>query len=578
MVLLFLIGVGGLVHFWSTRLPGHFILKIPVTGSIEERESESALLPVTGMRRRLSLEELLTILDRAVTDRRVDSILLQIDGLSAPTAKIQELSNAIGVFRKSGRKVTAFLHTPEDKDYQLAAACDTLIMEKGSWMMLDGLKAELFFYAEPLEKLGISFQAAQWKKYKSAVEPFTRKAASQENLEETRALLDDAWSAYLDAVSRRRGIKREAFGQIIDSLAVLSPEKALELHLVDRVLSVRQFEKEYAARAGDKPVSELFVDGAGYLDATGGMNPKGSGDRIAVLTITGMIVGDNQRDMDESNGTDVASVKEGLQVALDDPKVKAIVLRIDSPGGDALAASSILELLEEARKHKPMVASMSGVAASGGYMVALAADTIYAQPMTVTGSIGVFALKPDLGGLLQKTGIRREVLVRGRFADAYTPFKPFDEAAFLKFTGVTGEIYKDFTNKVAGKRHLTTKQIEAVAGGRVWSGQRALSVDLVDRIGGLSDAVQEACRLAGMEKEAKPELLYLPIHKTWIEHLLSGNIDALVSGMSDRIASRSIARLMPITRLPGTETARILLRTAETPQVLAIQPFELEIR
>lgn len=571
-----LFGIGVIAHQWGNRLPGRFVLRVPVSGAIDERSPDAASLPFGGIRQTLSLEELLTILDRAKTDKRVDSVLLQIDGLNAPAAKVQELGNAIAALRKSGKKVTALLNTPEDKEYQLAAACDSIILRKGSWMLLDGLKAELFFFAEPLEKLGVSFQAAQWKKYKSAVESFTRSSPSPENLEETNALLDDAWADYLYSVSRQRRVSREAFRSVVDSLAVLTPEKALSLRLIDRVATERELDKEYEERLG-KSAGELFVEGREYLDATGGMRPQGSGDRIAVVAITGMIVSDGSADMGDGEATDVATLKQALQTALDDTKVKAIVLRIDSPGGDALAASTMLELLEEAKTKKPIVASMSGVAASGGYMVALAGSKIFAEPMTVTGSIGVFSLKPDVSGVLAKSGIRREVLTRGRFADAYTPFKPFDDASFRKFVETAGTIYDDFIAKVAKGRRMTPAEVDAVAGGRVWSGKRALEVGLIDRIGGLEAAVQEAKKLARMDAKAKPELLYLPVRKTWLEYLLAGDASQLTSVLTTGIVRESLGQLQPLANLPGTRTARFLLRTEE-PQVLALDPVEVEIK
>ena len=576
VAVLLLAGLGWFAQQWGNRLPGRFVLRVPVSGAIDERSPDAASLPFGGERQPLSLEELLTLFDRAKSDRRVDSVLLEIDGLGAPVAKAQELERSIAELRKSGKKVTALLDTPEDKDYRLAAACDSVIVRKGSWMMLDGLKAEMFFFSDPLKKLGVSFQAAQWKKYKSAVESFTRSSASPENLEETNALLDDAWADYLDSVSRHRHIGPAEFRNVVDSLAVLTPEKALALRLVDRVATERQLEKEYEERLG-KPAGELFVGGREYLGATGGMRPKADGDRIAVVAITGMIVSDGAGGVGEAEVTDVSTVKQALQTALDDPKVKAIVLRIDSPGGDALAASTMLELLQEARLQKPIVASMSGVAASGGYMVALAGSKIFAEPLTITGSIGVFSLKPDLGGLLEKTGIRREVLTRGRFADAYTPFKAFDDASFRKFVETTGVIYDDFIAKVAKGRKMTPAEVDAVAGGRVWSGRRALEVGLIDRIGGLDEAVQEAKKLAKMDAKVKPELLYLPARKTWLEYLLAGDASQLTSALAAGVVRESLGELQPLANLPGTKTARFLLRTEE-PQVLALDPVEVTIK
>jgi protease-4 len=573
---LLLVGLGWFAHQWGSHLPKHFVLRVPVSGAIDERPPDATSFPFGGGSRPLSLEELLMIFDKSKSDRRVDSVLLEIDGLGASTAKIQELERSIASLRKSGKKVTALLNTPEDKDYRLAVACDSIIVRKGSWMTLDGIKAELFFLVDPLKKLGVTFQAAQWKKYKSAVESFTRSTPSPENLEESNALLDDAWADYLDAVSRQRRIGKGAFRQVIDSLAVMTPAKALALRLIDRVATERELEKEYSKRL-DRPAGELFVDGREYLGATGGMNPQGIGDRIAVLNITGMIVGDDASNMSDGENTDVTTVKQALQNALDDSKVKAIVLRIDSPGGDALAASTMLELLEEAKTRKPIVASMSGVAASGGYMVALAGDKIFAEPMTVTGSIGVFSLKPDLSGLLTKTGIHREVLERGRFADAETPFKPFDDASFLKFMEITGTVYDDFIAKVAKGRKMTPAAVDAVAGGRVWSGKRALEVGLIDRIGGLADAVQEAKKLAKMDAKTRPELLYLPVRKTWLEYLLAGDPSEVAKALTAGALRQSLGELDPLTRLPGANIARVLLRSEE-PQILALDPVTVEIK
>ena len=572
---LLLAGLGWFAHQWGNHLPKRFVLRVPVSGALDERPADASF-PLGEGSQPLSHEELLAILDRAKSDNRVDSVLLDIDGLAASTAKVQELERSIALLRKSGKKVTALLDTPEDKDYRLAVACDSIVARKGSWMTLDGLKAELFFLADPLKKLGVTFQAAQWKKYKSAVESFTRTTPSPESLEETNALLDDAWADYLDAVSRQRRIGKDAFRQVIDSLAVLTPEKALGLRLIDRVATDRELEKEYAQRL-DMPADELFVGGKAYLGATGGMKPQGIGDRIAVINITGMIVSDGAAAMGDGERTDVSTVKQSLETALDDSKVKAIVLRIDSPGGDALAASTMLELLDEAKAKKPIVASMSGVAASGGYMVALAGDKIFAEPMTVTGSIGVFSLKPDVSGLLEKTGIRREVLTRGRFADAETPFKAFDDASFRKFMEMTGVVYDDFIAKVAKGRKMTPAAVDAVAGGRVWSGKRALEVGLVDRIGGLNDAVQEAQKLAKMDAKARPELLYLPVRKTWLEYLLAGDTSTITSALTAGALKQSLGELDPLTRLPGANIARFLLR-AEEPQVLALDPVMVEIK
>ena len=560
---------------WGHRLPDRFVLRLPVGGQIDERSSDQFPILSGGDRQELSLQELMTAMDRARTDARVRSVLLEIDDVSAPSAKLGQIRRSIEALRGSGKKVTAFLRSPGDKDYLLAVACDSVIVQKSSWLLLDGLKAETFFLAEPLGRLGIGFQASQWKKYKSAIEPFTRSSSTPESREELSALLGAAWDDYLGYVSARRGVGRAAFAGIIDSVAVLSPEKALAWKLVDRVSTAWKLEKEYEKRY-DLKAGQLFVGARDYLQATGGMNSPGKGGCVAVINVTGPISSGGLAGMAEGEGVDEVTLKHALQAALDDRDVKAIVLRIDSPGGEAIAAFNMLEMLDTARKSKPIVASMSGVAASGGYMVALGSDRILAEPTTVTGSIGVFSLKPDLSGLLKKTGVNREVLSQGRFADSNTPFKPLDEAAFRKFDETSGWIYRDFVGKVASRRKMSFDQADAVAGGRVWTGKRALEVGLVDQIGGLDAAVKEAQKLARMDTSKSPGLIYLPARKSWIEYLSDGN--ASVSALQARLAETYLTGALPLARsLPGTATARFLLRQ-DKPQVLAIDPVDVIIR
>jgi protease-4 len=565
----------GLVS-WNQRLPDRFVLKLDVGGQIDERPADPVSFPFGRERQALSLQELLTVMDRARTDKRVNSVLIDIDGLSAPSAKIGQLRRSIEALRSSGKKVTAFLRSPEDKDYLLAVSCDSVVVQKGSWMLLDGLKAEMFFLADPLKKLGVTFQASQWKKYKSAIETFTKSASSPENREEVGQLIDQAWDDYLGYVSARRHIDRDAFRTVVDSVAVLSPEKALSRHLVDRVSSAWQLEKEYEKRY-DAKAGELFVGGHDYIQATGGMNVSGKGGTVAVINVTGPIVSGGITDMADGEGINEGTFKQAIKSAMEDKEVKAIVLRIDSPGGDALAASSMLEMIDAARKTKPVVASMSGVAASGGYMVALGADRILAEPMTVTGSIGVFALKPDISGLLKMTGVNREVIVRGQYADAHTPFKPLDEVAFRKFDETSGDIYRDFVGKVASRRRMSFERADSLAGGRVWTGSKALEVGLVDGIGGLDDAVKAARKLAKMDPAKQPSVIWLPAARSWND-VLFGDSSSLGPGFASRLVLLYVRQAAPLSRsLPGLGAAGFLLRT-ESPQVLAIDPVEVVVK
>lgn len=565
------------VSAFSHRLPDRFVLRLAVTGPIDERSPDAVVFPVPTPRQPLSLQELLAVMSRAGGDARVSSVVLDIDGLAAPPAKLQELRHAIEGLRKSGKKVTAFLRIPEDKDYLLAVACDSLVVQQGSWLLLDGLKAESFYFAEPLARLGVGVQASQWKKYKSAVETFTRSGSSPENREEIGALLDASWDDYLGYVSKRRGITREAFAAAVDSIAVFSPEQALQMKLVDRVASAWRFGKEYEKRYGIE-ADDLFVGGREYLQATGGLETSGTDGRIAVVNVAGPIVGSGLEGMADGEGVDTAILRQALDAALEDREVKAIVLRIDSPGGDALAASAMLEMLEDARRKKPIVASMSGVAASGGYMVALGADRIIADPLTLTGSIGVFALKPDLGGVLRKTGVTREVLTRGRFADAYTAYKPFEPEAFRKFDETSGAIYRDFVGKVAARRKMGIDAVDAVAGGRVWTGRKALEAGLVDRLGGFDDAVRVAQQLARMDSSKKPGLTYLPAPKTFVDYLFGPASSSVLPAQLSRFIGEYAAKHLPFSRELAQPASVRLLLESDGPSVLALEPVEVVVK
>lgn len=239
LIIIFVL-LGG-AAFWAIRsshaLPERFVLSIPLGGTISEIRRDSSSLPFLTSRESLSLQDLLFIFDNAATDDRVKEVLLDIGGLQATPAKIVELRQAIEKVRRGGKKVTAFLHSSEDKDYLLATACDSIILERGGFLLLDGLKAETLFYTAPLKKLGIAFQAAQWKKYKSGIEPFLLTGSSKESLEEINAMLDEVFDDYLAYVSKRRGISRDAFTAVINNEPLMSAKRAQALKLIDGIAS-----------------------------------------------------------------------------------------------------------------------------------------------------------------------------------------------------------------------------------------------------------------------------------------------------------------------------------------------------
>jgi len=574
---------GGL--FWALRssqsVPDRFVLTIPLSGGIDEIHQESVSLPFLASREPLSLQELLFILDHAASDERVREVLLDIGGLQTTPAKIAELRQAVEKVRLGGKKVTAFLRSPEDSDYLLAASCDSIIVERGGYLLLDGLKAETLFYTTPLGKIGVEFQASQWKKYKSGIEPFVRTEASMEYLEQINLLLDEVYDDYLSYVSQHRKISRDAFEAVINRDALVSAEKAVALGLVDAQASYWELQRTLTRKiTGKEPSTDnnAFVSAARYRDHVEWPRKPDTKERIAIITMSGTIVRSAGESAAVGEGIDVETLKSSLDEALEDKKVKALVLRIDSPGGDALASADMLQMLDSAAVKKPLVVSMSGVAASGGYMTALAGRTIFAQPLTITGSIGVYALKPNFRGLAEKIGLSRTVVTRGRYADANTPFKPLEGEAYGKFTAESGEIYDDFIGKVSAARKMSPAAVDSVAGGRVWTGTRALKAGLVDRSGGLFDAIQAAQLFGGIDKARRPVLLLYPQHKSWLELLLQGKGAGIGAMATADLKKQILHEVIPGRQFSSMESFYEMLMQSGQLRMLAVMPGEIIIR
>lgn len=580
VVLLFFVMAIGVYRLFVAQksLPGEFVLKIDIAGEISETGETGFSLPFERESKKLSLQDIVFLLDRAGEDERIKSVLLDISNVRTGSTKIQQIQQAVERARKAGKPVNAFLRNASDSDVWLAAACDTVIAERGGFLLLDGLKAELLFYTETLEKLGVSFQAAQWSAWKSAVEPYTRLSASPELRERIDMTLDKVYAAYTGYMVKQRSIPLRTYESIINEKTVLSAEQAKELNVVDEISGHWEYLERLKKTSGEgqnkEDGEEVLVSGARYKAAVAWPVEPETKETVAIINASGPIVrsaGGMTAGADE--GFDEETLRSSVQAALDDESIKAIVLRIDSPGGDALASVNMLQILDSARVKKPVVASMSSVAASGGYMIALAADSIFAEPLTVTGSIGVYALKPEISKLQEKIGLKREAFTRGKNADGFTVFKPLDEAGMAKFMETTGWIYDDFLRKVVRARKMKREEVEAVAGGRIWLGETAVRIGLVDRVGGLSDAVRAAQVLAEMDTVSVPGLKLYPEPQGLMDYLLRGG-----PGIKNRLFDRSLPEGSLAER--SLRTLDLLLQLEKQPggmYRMTMLPYEMRI-
>ncbi len=483
-----------------------------------------------GSAGRLQLRQVTRAIEAAAKDDAIKGIF--IHGQMAPQgygsgfAALREVRDALVEFRKSGKPVRAFLTAAGTREYYLASAASEVTIDPYGIVFLPGLAAQPMFFAKAFEKFGIGVQVTRVGKYKSAVEPFTRTDMSPENRAQTQKLLDDVWTDLVAGIEESRGLRAGELQRLVDAEGFLRPEPAAAAKLVDRVAywdTVLEELKSDTGRGGGKQTFKQVAlknyakvvasDGLAAVRRTDGKITPGGRDRIGIVYAEGDIV-----DGDGNNEGLVYGAKVARQIRelrLDD-SVKAIVLRVNSPGGSASASEMIQREVRLARESKPVIVSMGSLAASGGYWISTYADRIFAEPSTITGSIGVFGMFLNFQGLTgDKLGLTFDTVKTGRYADAMTVVRPKSDAELALFQGFVDWIYDEFTGKVADSRKLDLAVVREIAQGRVWSGSEALKLGLVDELGGLADAVRHAAEKAGVGETFR--VIELPRRKQFAE-------------------------------------------------------------
>lgn len=505
-------------------------------------------------RRPPSLRTLVESLDRAARDPAVHAVTVRIGSLpDSGWAKVQELREALARFRKSGKPVYAHLEGAGNREYYLATGCTKIYAVPTALLDITGLAAEVTFFRGSLDKLGIEAQFEGVGKYKNAPNQATERGFTEPHREQMEALLDSVFEQYLDALAQGRGKTPEEARALIDR-GPYTAQQALAAGLVDELLYKDELE-------GRLKNAERLTPGP-YLRTTRGLGFDGR-PRVALVYAVGEIVaGESQNGPFGGEGLAGSDTVAGaLRQARQDRGVKAIVLRVDSPGGSGTASDVIWREVQLARKEKPVVVSMGDVAASGGYYISMASDAIVAQPGTVTGSIGVFGGKLSLRGLYDKIGITREILTRGRHADLFSDYRPWDDEERAAIRGLMEAFYQDFIRKAAAGRKMDEQDVNAVAQGRVWTGAQALKRGLVDRLGGLSDALSLAKSKAGIAPDQDVTLVILPERKGVFDLLFQNRDEDALAGLSAEW--RALVRLGCALQ-GGTLLARL--------------PFDLRIR
>lgn len=442
----------------------------------------------------VGLTAVLNAIQAAKTDDNIKGITLVNNYSGLGMAQLKELRDELTEFKKSGKFIVSYADVYSQKEYYLTSVADTIYLNPLGEMDFKGLSSEVMFFKSLQEKTGVKLEVIRHGKYKSAVEPFISDEMSDANREQISSLLNSVWTAMVTDIARSRKIPVAQLNTVADGLLARTPEMAKEAKLIDKIGYEDQFHAGIRkALKVEKDEEYKKIDIVDYaLQNNMSSKDASAKNKIAVIYAQGEI----RSGEGDVNYIGEKSMNRALKEARDNKNIKAIVLRIDSPGGSALTSELIWREIELTKKVKPVVVSMGNVAASGGYYIACNANKIFAENTTITGSIGVFGLLPNFATLSDKIGIHTEQVSTHTNSADYSPFVPLTDS-YRAFTQESIErIYKTFVNRVATGRKMTFEQVDEIAQGRVWSGAEALKIGLVDEIGGMDKALAEAAKLA----------------------------------------------------------------------------------
>jgi protease IV len=502
---------------------------------------------------------LVEMLRKAKADKRITSVIIKPVGAGALWGKVQEVRDAVTDFRRSGKPVVAYLEYGGEQEFYLATACDKVFLMPAATLDLTGVASYELFMRGMLDKIGAYPDGLHIGEYKTALNTFTEHTFTPAHREMAESLNTDLYEQLVRGIADGRHKSEAEVRSLIDHGPFLS-EDALRAGLIDDVAYEDELDDKVKLGSG----KAKFVDMNDYRQVSGGSG-FGHGQKIAVIYATGIIAsGRSSYDTTGSQVTGSDTIVEYLRKARADAGVKAIVLRIDSPGGSAIASDVIWREMTLTRNQKPLVASMSDVAASGGYYIAMPAHAIVAEPSTLTGSIGVVLTKFVIDGTLKKIGLNMEEVSKGKYAGLYSPVRAFSPEEKQRMAENMQATYNTFVEKAAQGRNTTPEKIDAVGQGRVWTGRQAKQIGLVDELGGLERAVSIAKQRAKIAQDAEVELVIYPPKKSFYELFKSP------FGASDRAAT--LGSLLGFSNPRVLQTLTAPLQVFRRGEPLALMP------
>ncbi|TDS19238.1 protease-4 [Maribacter caenipelagi] len=480
----------------TVSIEDNSILELQLQRQISDYTGSNELDPFAGIfEESQGLDEIIQAIEVAKNDDRIKGISINNNFIMAGLAQTQAIRKSLEDFKAEGKFIYAYADFFMQRDYYLASVADSIFINPVGVLDFKGLSTEVLYYKELQEKSGIKMEVIRHGKYKSAVEPYLENNMSEANRSQLTSLLQSLWNSMILDISKTRSISESNLNIIADTLGGRTPKYAKQSGLIDDVVFYDEYESKLANALKikkDEDINYSTLDD--YVKYSNKKTLKSGDDKIAIVFAQGEI-------LYGEGGPNIIGqgiINEALIKAREDDKVKAIVLRVNSPGGSALTSDIIWREVALAKKVKPVIVSMGNVAASGGYYIAAGADKIFAEPTTITGSIGVFGTVPNMTELAGDIGINAEQVGTNKNAVEYSLFEPMQESFKNQIQESIEETYQTFLQRVSEGRNMTMAQVDSVAQGRVWSGTEALEVGLVDELGNLDDAIEAAAELASL--------------------------------------------------------------------------------
>lgn len=558
-------------------VPRNSVLVLNVSGDLPDYAPEEPLERVFGVAQKQSFTSLLTQLRKAKVDTRIGAVMLDISFPGIGWGKADELRDAVKEFRTSGKPVYAYLEIGTNREYYIATSADKIFMPPSGDVYVNGFAAEAMFYKGSLDKLGIETDVIQiGPKYKNAPDQYTRTSMGDGQKEVINAVIDEYYGRMVGAIAESRKKAPEDVQALIDG-APYSAVKAKANGLIDEAFYSEQVYDELKQRLGYKDDEKIrTISGGDYRETPSDSLGLNNGERVAVIYASGAInIGSSNNSPFGGQMVGSDTIVKAVNDAAENSSIKAIVLRVDSPGGSALASDLMWYALEKAKEKKPVVVSMSDVAASGGYYIACNANKIVAEPSTITGSIGMFMGKPVLKGFYNWLGISNEYIMKGKHAGIFRETEHWTDDEKTKMTEQANNVYYDnFVPKVAKGRGKTAEDVNTLGQGRVWTGTQAKQNGLIDEFGGLEKAIEIAKQLANLPADKDVKRVAYPEARSFFETILEGGAS---TETEEQKAQAAVVRSLPADMQKALRYSELFDRM-QRGEAMMMMPFELEIK